>query len=139
MFRGITKTLNKFQKKNDDLASSQFKSSISNFEISSSPTNNENDLLNSQIFNSNNNSYSNNIKNSQIENEIPNRNQNIISSQSRIKQEIPIRNPQLSTSQSSNYRRPRQNPLNNRYPSSSSSSSSSYKRSNTPTSKCKYY
>jgi len=110
----------------------------------------ENDLLNSQIFNSNNNnnnsnniknninsSYnnkiSNTIRNNYNENEITNGNQYNISSQTSVKQEIPIRNSQvgLSGSQNNNYRRARPTPLNNRYPNSS------YKRSNSQTSKCK--
>ncbi|ORX82722.1 hypothetical protein BCR32DRAFT_292443 [Anaeromyces robustus] len=137
MFRGITKTLNKFHKKNDDLANSQFQSTFNNVEISTNSSNNENDLqFNSQLFNSvnilSNNKNTNTIKNTQIENEILNRNRNNnIPSQNVMKQEVPIRNSQigLSGSQTNNYRRTRQNPLNNRYPNSS------YKRSNTQTSK----
>ncbi|ORX55523.1 hypothetical protein BCR36DRAFT_403083 [Piromyces finnis] len=122
MFRGITKTLNKFQKKNDEITNS-----ITDLEISSY-SNNENDL-NTQVFNSTNSIASNSIRNSQIEYGNINKNQNIISSQTKIKQEIPIQNSQISESQNSNYRRTRQNPLNNKH------SSSSYKRSNTQTSK----
>jgi len=105
----------------------------------------ENYLLNSQIFNSNNNNNNNNnytttnnnnndntIRNNN-ENEIANGNQYNISSQSTLKQEILIRNSQVSISgsQNNNYRRTRQNSINNRYPNSS------YKRSNTQSSKCK--